>query len=115
MTLTKQQRRNLYWRMYVTAAGIAELMTAEEVYKAGFWYDSALYPDGSEEGLPFGMCGLLDILYENVSIYDRPELYPSELPELYALRPFNAGGYWFDQGEWKPRAELLLKAYKATF
>lgn len=99
--MTKLQRRKLYWTMYVTAVGISELMTAKEVV----W---SLEYDPPANDFPIGICGLFKRISANVDIIDLPELLNLEPRRLY-------GQFWFPPGDWKPRAEILLKAYKSTF
>lgn len=101
--MTKLQRRELYWTMYVTAMGISELMTAEEVRKSFF---SSLR-EVSPNDIPWGLCNLIDFFVVK-DIEEFPELMAFEPSGYYPC-------YWLPEGDWKPRAKILLKAWKATF
>ena len=54
-----------------------------------------------------GFCILIGDVF-GLNVYEQ-RAFKNKFPELFALRPKNAGSYWFEKQDWKPRKALLIK------
>lgn len=90
--MTKNKRLELYWKMYTVAVGISMLMSPEQVFAL---------PVGE---LPFGFCSMLKYYDEGINLDELPEL----MTQKRAFTRYTC--MWYALGDWKPRAEALLRA-----